>query len=110
MNVGTTEVLLYPRTLIGTREQVNVVSLCVGVTEVPCTVATVSSQADVPNVQDQIESLDLSSLFLGEQGQVRSLLCQYAPIFSVSDSDVDCTDLISHSIPLYRSNTREAMS
>lgn len=56
--------------------------------------------ATYATVQDQIESLDLSSLSLAEQDQVRSLLHQYAPIFFVNDSDISCTDLISWSIPL----------
>lgn len=78
VNVGTIEVLLYPHTVVGTLEQVNVVNLPVGVTEVPSTVATVASQTALPTVQDQMEGLDLSSLSSEEQGQVRSLLRKYA--------------------------------
>lgn len=100
VNVGSIEVLLYPRTVVGTLEQVNVVSLPTGVTEVPSTVATVASQTALPTVQDQMEGLDLSSLSSEEQGQVRALLRNYISVFSAHDSDLGCTNLISHDIPL----------
>lgn len=44
--------------------------------------------------------MDLSSLSTEEQGQVRSLLRQYTPVFSAHDGDLGCTNLISHDIPL----------
>jgi len=64
VNVGSVEVLLYPRTVLGTFEKVNVVSLPAGIAEVPSTVATVGSHTTLPKVPDQIEGLDLSSLSL----------------------------------------------
>lgn len=97
VNVGSTEVLLYPCTVIGTLEQV--VSLPAGVTEVPSTVATLASQTALPTVQDQIEGVDLWSS-PEEQGQVRSLLGKYKSIFSAHDGDLGCTNVISHNITL----------
>ena len=100
VNVGSVEVLLYPRTVVGNLEKVNVVSLPAGIVEVPSTVATVQSQTVLPTVQDRIEGVDLSPLCSEEQGQVRSLLRKYTSIFSAHDGDLGCTNLISHDIPL----------
>ncbi|KAK0131461.1 hypothetical protein N1851_033864 [Merluccius polli] len=44
VNVGATDVLLYPRTEVGSLEDVNVVSLPSGVVEIPSVVATMASQ------------------------------------------------------------------
>uniref|UniRef100_A0A8P4KLL6 Gypsy retrotransposon integrase-like protein 1 n=1 Tax=Dicentrarchus labrax TaxID=13489 RepID=A0A8P4KLL6_DICLA len=88
-----------PRTVVGTLDFVNVVSLPSGVTEVPSGVATVSSQTASPSVQ-QVESVDLSPLSVEEQGPVKSLLQQYSSVFSIDDTDLGCTNLISHDIPL----------
>lgn len=55
VNVDSTDVLLYPRTIV-------VVSLPTGVTEVPSGVATVGSQSVSRTVPDQIEAMDLSPL------------------------------------------------
>lgn len=100
INVGCNDVMLYPRTVVGTLDFVNVVSLPAGVTEVPSEVATVSSQTASPSMQQQVEDVDLSPLSVEEQGQVRSLLEHYASVFSTSDTDLGCTNLISHDIPL----------
>jgi len=100
VNVSSVEVVLYPRTVLGTLEKVNVFSLPAGITDIPSTVATVASHTAVPTVTNQIEGLDLSSLSPGEQDQVRSLLRKYSPIFSAYDGDLGCTDLLSHDIPL----------
>ena len=43
INVGSTDVLLYPRTNVGTVDRAHVVSLLTGVTEVPSGIATVGS-------------------------------------------------------------------
>lgn len=67
-----------------------------GVTEVPSGLATMSSQTVSPSVQQQVEDIDLSSLSAEEQGQVRSLLRQYTPVFSADDGDLGGTNLISH--------------
>ncbi|XP_049909748.1 retrovirus-related Pol polyprotein from transposon 412 [Epinephelus moara] len=99
-NVGSTDIVLHPRTAVGTLDFVNVVSLLSGITEVPSSVATVSSQTASPSVQQQVENIDLSTLSVEEQGQVRSLLRQYTPVFSAHDGDLGCTHLISHDIPL----------
>lgn len=68
-NVGCNDVVLYPRTVVGTLDFVNVVSLPSGVTEVPSGVATVSSQTSsqtAPPSMQQVESVDLSSLSVEE--------------------------------------------
>nr|XP_057913595.1 uncharacterized protein LOC131107503 [Doryrhamphus excisus] len=100
VNVGTIEVLLHPRTAVGTLDFVNVVSLPAGVTEVPSGVATLSSQTAVPSVQQQLGDMDLSPLSAEEQGRVRAVLQQYSPVFSAHEGDLGCTNLISHDIPL----------
>ena len=100
VNVGTTAVLLYPRTGLGTLGSADVVSLPAGVTEVGSPVATVSAQAAAPSVPDRIASLDLSALTELEQADVKSLLRRYHTVFSAHDGDLGCTTLISHDIPL----------
>lgn len=52
VNVVTTDVLLYPRTIVGHLDELCVVSLPAGVAEVPSQVATVASQSTSPLVQD----------------------------------------------------------
>ena len=54
INVGCNNVMLYPHSVVGKLDFVNVVSLPAGVTEVPSEVATVSSQTDSPSVQQQV--------------------------------------------------------
>lgn len=60
VNVGSTDVLLYPRTVVGTLDEVGVVSLPAGVTEVPSTMAIVASQSVSDSVPGQIDAVDLS--------------------------------------------------
>lgn len=101
VNVGLSDVLLYPRTVVGTLDTVNVVSFPRGVTEIPSEVATVSAQtASSPPVQQQVDDVDLSSLPNEDQNKVRSLLNQYVSVFSTHDGDLGCTNLVSHDIPL----------
>ncbi|KAL0152450.1 hypothetical protein M9458_052173, partial [Cirrhinus mrigala] len=95
VNVGTMDVVLYASTVIGTVNQVDVVSLPPEVAEVKTVTAKVS-----PTVQEQIATLDLSVLSEEEQGKVRALLEKYVPVFSTHDGDLGCTNLISHDIPL----------
>ena len=66
----------------------------------PSDVATVFSQTASPSVQQQVADVDVSPLSVGEQGHLRSLLGHYASVFSTSDTDLGCTNLISHDIPL----------
>ncbi|XP_035996571.1 uncharacterized protein LOC118563987 [Fundulus heteroclitus] len=73
VNVGNTDVLLYPRSTVGTLNSVGVVSLPAGVTEVPL-FANVSSQTVAAPASDGIKTIDLSSLSEEEQGRVRALL------------------------------------
>ena len=100
VNVGSTSVLLYPRTVVGTLDEVRVVSLPAGVTETPTDVATVASQATSEVVPDRIGALDLSALPTEDRGKVQSLLRQYDSVFSSHEGDLGCTNLISHDIPL----------
>lgn len=99
VNVGLTDVLLYPHTVVGTLDQVNFVNLPAGVTANPPTSATVSSQT-ATLVPEPVETIDLSHLSGEEQGQVRSLLRKYASVFAANDQDLGCTNLITHDIPL----------
>lgn len=99
VNVGTAEVLLYPRTRLGALSLAEVVSLPPGVTEVGSS-ATVSAQAATSSGQGGVESVDLSALAEPEQEQVRSLLQRFSSVFSAHEGDLGCTNLISHDIPL----------
>uniref|UniRef100_A0A665U756 Gypsy retrotransposon integrase-like protein 1 n=1 Tax=Echeneis naucrates TaxID=173247 RepID=A0A665U756_ECHNA len=100
VNVGSVDVMLYPRIVVGTLDTVNVVSLPSGVAEVPTGVVTMSSHTASPTVPSQLEDLDLSALSAGQQQQVKSLLGEYSSVFAFHDGDLGCTDLISHDIPL----------
>ncbi len=101
VNVGTTDVLLFPRCVVGSLTSVSVVSLPPGVSEVkPGTVCSVSSQTGVLSVQGQLEAVDLSLLSVGDQSKVKDLLRKYQSVFSTFEGDLGCTDLISHDIPL----------
>lgn len=100
VNVGTTEVLLYPRTTLGSLGSAKVVSLPTGVTEVRSTMATVSSCTAGGPVQSGIEEVDLTALVDQDEVDARHLLRQYSSVFSAHVGDLGCTELISHNIPL----------
>lgn len=101
VNVGTSDVLLYPRTALGTLTYAPVVSLPVGVSEVRRGLAaTVSSQLATDTLQDRIAEVDLTSLHEQDQVKVRTLLQSYHSVFSAHEGDLGCTQLISHEIPL----------
>lgn len=102
VNVGVLDVVLYPNTLLGSLHGVFVVSLPPGVIEVKETVAMVGAQECVlePPLQQRIDTIDLSALESREQDRVRALLQRYQSVFSAHESDLGCTDLISHDIPL----------
>ncbi|KAL7870950.1 hypothetical protein SRHO_G00084470 [Serrasalmus rhombeus] len=100
VNVGTTEVLLYPHIRLGSLSSVQVVSLPSGVTEVRPMTATVSSQTVASSVQNGMAAVDLSALTELEQKEVRSLLQKYHSVFSAHEGDLGCTNLIEHEIPL----------
>lgn len=100
VNVGNSDVLLYPHTLLGTISFVDVISLPKGVAEVRSVeVATCVPPEQTP-VQKQIESLDLAGLAVTDRDQVQSLLLRYQDVFSAHEGDLGCTSLISHEIPL----------
>ena len=100
VNVGTAEILLYPRTSLGALSAAQVVSLPAGVTEMGSTATTVSSQAAVPSALDRMASMDLSALTEPEQANVKSLLQKYSSVFATHEGDLGCTNLLSHDIPL----------
>lgn len=106
LNVGTKDAMLPPRTAVGVLSPADIVSLPEGVTEVVGSSseqvrATVSSQTSTQNAQlDPLDALDLSILPPNEQEKVRCLLRQYGSVFATSDSDLGCTNLITHEIPL----------
>lgn len=100
VNVGFTDVLLYPHTVVGSLQEVCLVSLPPGIQETPAQLATVASQSVSPTVQEQIRDVDLSSVPTEAQSKVRSLLTRYTSVFTSHDGDLGCTSLISHDIPL----------
>ncbi len=102
VNVGITDVLLFPRRVIGTLTTVNVVSLPPGVTEVKSTACRVWSiaPASIPTVPGQIDALNLSPLSGEEQRKIRALLGKYQTVFSAFEGDLGCTNIIAHDIPL----------
>lgn len=100
VNVGESDVLLYSRTVIGTLDDVRVVSLPPGVVEVSSASAQVAVQAAHTSVYDQIENIDLSHLPLEGRDAARSLLRKHLSVFAAHDQDLGCTNLISHEINL----------
>uniref|UniRef100_A0A8C1Y575 Gypsy retrotransposon integrase-like protein 1 n=2 Tax=Cyprinus carpio TaxID=7962 RepID=A0A8C1Y575_CYPCA len=100
VNVGTLDVMLFPRRVLGTLSSVHVVSLPAGVTEVRSNTITAGSPVACPVERAQIDAVELGSLPDEEQSKVRVLLQQYQSIFAINESDLGCTNLISHDIPL----------
>ncbi|XP_027133599.1 uncharacterized protein LOC109140921 [Larimichthys crocea] len=100
VNVGTTDVLLYPRTGLGTLSGAQVVSLPTGVTEVKLPTASISSQTASGVAPDGVQTIDLSALKEQEQMDVHALLQRYQSVFSNHEGDLGCTNLLSHEIPL----------
>ena len=70
VNVGTTDVLLYPRVGLGALSSAQVVSLPAGVTEVKLTTASVSSHAAAGTTTGGVQAGDLSALAEQEQSEV----------------------------------------
>ena len=100
INVGVTEVLLYPRVSMGSLSNAEVISLPSGVSEVRPITATLSSQEATSSVPDRLDAVDLSALSGQEQTEARSLLQRYSSVFAAHDGDLGCTNLIAHDIPL----------
>lgn len=100
VNVGANDVLLYPRTALGSLADVNVTSMPPGIAEVRATCTSVQAQDMVDPILSKIEALDLSALSDQEQIKVRSLLSEHRSVFAAHDGDLGCTSLISHEIPL----------
>ncbi len=103
VNIGTSDVLLFPRRVLGSLVRVHVVSLPAGVTEVRPTTTNVYSQATlaaISTISERIAAVDLTALPELEQGKVKAVLRKYQTVFSEYDGDLGCTSLISHDIPL----------
>ncbi len=102
MNVGISDVMLYPRSPLGTLDQVLVVSLPPDVAEIRSAAATV--QIPVPQgvltMEEQLNVLELPGLSEKEASQVRALLHRYQSVFSAHEGDLGCTGLLAHDIPL----------
>ena len=98
VNVGTQEVVLYPRTVLGTVSEAYLVNSPDNLVE-EGVAANVSSQS-TGSVQDKVAAVDLTALTQEEQCQVRMLLQKYSVFFSAFEGDLGCTNLISHDIPL----------
>lgn len=80
INIGTSDVLLFPRRVLGTLVRVHVVSLPTGDTEVrPITANAYSQalQAASSTVSEQIAAVDLTLLPEPEKGKVRALVMKY---------------------------------
>lgn len=95
------KIVIYPQTFLGALSPAEVAwgHLSPGVTEVRPT-ATVSSQPAASLEECQVEAVDLSALSESEQVQVWSLLQRCSTVFSAHESDLACTNLVSHDIPL----------
>lgn len=105
VNIGETGVYLHPRRIIGVVSQAQIVSWPKGISTVPqelgVVTATLSSQnAQANSIREQIKSLDLSVLSGLDQDKVRAMLYEREEVFAVSDSDLGCTSLVTHDIPL----------
>lgn len=99
VNVGTTDVVLYPRTSLGTLNCVFIISLPDSIAEVWTATATVASYTTFTGltVHDQIKSIDFSSL----RRKFRFGPCfKSITVFSAHKGDLGCTTLLSHNIPL----------
>lgn len=70
VNVGSTSGLLYCHTIVGTLDEVWVVSMPAGVTETPTNITTMASRAVSEVLPDQIGAMDLSALPTEDQGKV----------------------------------------
>lgn len=65
VNVGFSDVLLYPGKVVGVLHDIHVVSLPSGVKDFPSYSATVAFQVATPTLQDQMGAMDLSALSIG---------------------------------------------
>lgn len=104
LNVGETSVKLRPRQSIGVLSHAHIVSLppdiCTEVRESGVAVSVSSHLAGSNTVKEQIQAIDLSFLAESDQVKVRTMLLKYEAVFSSSDLDLGCTNLITHDIPL----------
>lgn len=106
-NVSREAVYLQPRVTLGLLYSVHVVETnkptlvfsqevnSQGQVTVTCSQATAG---EAPSLD--LESIDLSKLTPSDQTAVKKLLVKYGDVFSKGDTDLGCTSLIEHQIPL----------
>lgn len=105
-NVHHSDVWLTPRRVMATVQVVDLVVKSDPQVEIrldgdshECT-AYVSSQTANPDGNSDFDTLPLGGLNSIEQLQAKALLLKYSSLFAKSDTDVGCTNLITHEIPL----------
>uniref|UniRef100_A0A8C7XG91 ribonuclease H n=1 Tax=Oryzias sinensis TaxID=183150 RepID=A0A8C7XG91_9TELE len=104
VKVALTQTKLYPRSIVGNLVQATVQGLPSGICEIPeesgVTASIKVHEGHVSSVGQQLQNIDLSELSETEQEQVRTFLLRHESVFSKSERDLGCTNLISHEIPL----------
>ncbi|KAL1278784.1 hypothetical protein QQF64_025457 [Cirrhinus molitorella] len=103
INVGSTEIWVAPRCIIGTVQVVKVLS-APGPRLQVCPENVYSAQVFVHQAEylpsGNIDLPSLEGLSEQEVEQVKQLLNRYQVIFSTTEGDIGCTALIKHEIPL----------
>ncbi|KAL1259109.1 hypothetical protein QQF64_009686 [Cirrhinus molitorella] len=103
VNVGSTEIWVAPRCIIGTVQVVKVLS-APGPRLQVCPENVYSAQVFVHQAEylpsGNIDLPSLEGLSEQEVEQVKQLLNRYQVIFSTTEGDIGCTALIKHEIPL----------
>ena len=104
VNVGETEVSIAPRVVLGE------VFIPDGVTAPGSEIEVAAQGSDVvvralaaapsPGVPAELAALDWAQLQPGQAAAGRRLLHAYADVFSQSDGDLGCSQLVQHEIPL----------
>ena len=99
VNIGAQEVVLYPRTVLGTVSEAYLVNSPDNLVE-EGVAATVSLQTTASLVKDKINAAELSALTQEGQCQVGIVLQQCSGIYY--EGDLGCTNMISHDKPVTR--------
>lgn len=105
-NVHNSDVLLIPRRVIATVQVTELVLRSDPQIEViaddishECT-AYVSSQTTGSSFDLDLDNISMNGLSHMEQTQAKALLAKYSSLFAKNETDVGCTNLITHEIPL----------
>ena len=110
-NVGQSDVWLVPRRVIGTVQVVeggdivagsaSCIDLAIDTSTQECTAYVSVQSVEVDsNSSIDIEQLDFPGLSPKDKIDAKRLLTKYKHVFAKSDSDLGCTNLITHEIPL----------